>query len=150
MTLTKLSNSVLPSFPSIFDRFFDGELSDWNLNNFSGANSTLPSVNVTENNNEFLIDVAAPGLKREDFKVNYDNGILAISSEKKNESVSKSDEKVTRKEFSYESFQRSFSIAEQVIDAENIKANYTDGILHIVLPKREELKPKPAREIEIF
>ena len=85
MTLAKLSNNWFPSAPSIFDRFFDGELMDWNRTNYSSTDTTLPAVNVKENDNEFLIDVAAPGLKKEDFKVNYDNGRLTISSEKKNE-----------------------------------------------------------------
>ena len=154
MTLAKLSpdsyRGWFPSVPSIFDRFFDGELMDWNRTNYSSTDTTLPAVNVKENENEFLIDVAAPGLKKEDFKVNYDNGRLTISSEKKNEFEEKKDEKVTRREFSYQSFQRSFTVSENVVDAEKISANYEDGILHISLPKREEVKPKPTRQIEIM
>jgi HSP20 family protein len=149
MTLAKLSNSWIPSFPSLFDRFFDGELMDWNTSNFSSTNTTLPAVNVKENENEFLIDVAAPGLKKEDFKIHYDNGRLTIASEHKNETEEKNGEKTTRREFSYESFQRSFSVAENVVESEKIAANYENGILHITLPKREEVKPKPSREINI-
>ncbi len=150
MTLAKLSNSFFPSMPSLFERFFDNELMDWNNSNYSSTNSTLPAVNVKENDNEYLIDVAAPGLKRDDFKVNYDNGRLTISSEKKNEVTEKDGEKLTRCEFSYQSFQRSFTISESRIEADKISANYEDGILHLVLPKREEVKPKPARQIEIM
>ncbi|MCU4155517.1 Hsp20/alpha crystallin family protein [Carboxylicivirga sp. A043] len=150
MTLAKLSNNWFPSAPSIFDRFFDGELMDWNRTNYSSTDTTLPAVNVKENDNEFLIDVAAPGLKKEDFKVNYDNGRLTISSEKKNEKEEKDSGKITRREFSYQSFQRSFTVSEHVVDAEKIGANYENGILHIILPKREELKPKPAKQIEIL
>ncbi|WP_430810092.1 MULTISPECIES: Hsp20/alpha crystallin family protein [unclassified Carboxylicivirga] len=149
MTLAKLSNNWFPSVPSIFDRFFDGELMDWNRTNYSSTDTTLPAVNVTENDNEFLIDVAAPGLKKEDFKVDYDNGRLTISSEKKNEKEEKEGEKVTRREFSYQSFQRSFTVSESVIDADKIGANYDNGILHITLPKREEVKPRPAKQIAI-
>lgn len=149
MTLARLSNNAFPSLPSLFDRFFDGELMDWNRSNYSETNSTLPAVNVKENDNEFLIDVAAPGLKKDDFNVNYDNGRLSISAEKKNEIEEKEGEKVTRHEFSYQSFQRSFTVAETTIDAEKIAANYDSGILHIKLPKREEVKPKPAKEIKI-
>lgn len=149
MTLAKLSNNLFPSFPSIFDRFFDGELMDWNSSNYSSTNTSLPAVNVKENDNEFLIEVAAPGLQKDDFKVNYDNGRLSISSEKKNQSEEKEGEKITRREFSYQSFQRSFTVSEHVIDAEKIAANYQNGILHITLPKREEVKPKPAKQIEI-
>ncbi|WP_430816299.1 Hsp20/alpha crystallin family protein [Carboxylicivirga sp. RSCT41] len=150
MTLAKLSNNWFPSAPSIFDRFFDGELMDWNRTNYSSTDTTLPAVNVKENDNEFLIDVAAPGLTKEDFKVNYDNGRLTISSEKKNRLEEKDGEKITRREFSYQSFQRSFTVSENVVDAEKIGANYENGILHITLPKREEVKPKPAKQIEIM
>ncbi len=149
MTLAKLSNNWFPSVPSLFDRFFDGELMDWNSSNYSSTDTTLPAVNVKENENEFLIDVAAPGLKKEDFKVHYDNGRLSISSEKKNEFEEKKGEKITRREFSYQSFQRSFTVAENIIDAEKIAASYENGILHLSLPKREEVKPKPAKEIAV-
>ena len=149
MALAKLSNNWFPSTPSIFDRFFDGDLMDWNRSNFSSTNSTLPAVNVKENQNEFLIEVAAPGMNREDFKVHYDNGRLTISSEHENKTEEKEDEKVTRREFSYQSFQRSFTVAENAVDADKIGASYKNGILHIRLPKREELKPKPAKEIKI-
>lgn len=122
---------------------------DWNNENFAGSNSTLPAVNVKENDNEYLIEVAAPGLKRGDFKVNYDNGRLTISSEKRVEHEEKDGEKVTRREFSYQSFQRSFTIPETTVAVDKITAKYEDGILHITLPKREEVKPKPAKEIKI-
>ena len=146
MTLAKLSNSWVPSF---MDRFFEGDLMNWNSSNFAGENSTLPAVNVRENENEFLIDVAAPGLKKGDFMLNYDNGRLTISSEKKNEKEEKDGDRITRREFSYQSFQRSFSVPENAVDTEKIAARYKDGILHVTLPKREEVKPKPAREIRI-
>lgn len=122
---------------------------DWNRSNFSSTDSTLPAVNVKENNNEFLIEVAAPGMNKEDFQIHYDNGRLSISSELKKRHEEKEGEKVTRREFSYQSFQRSFTVAENAVAAEKIVANYKSGILHIILPKREELKPKPAREIKI-
>ena len=149
MTLARLSNNWLPSMPSIFDRFFDGELMDWNNSNYSSTNTTMPAVNVKENDNEFLIDVAAPGMTKDDFKVSYDNGRLTISSELKNEKEEKDGEKVTRREFSYQSFQRSFTVSESMVESENIAASYENGILHITLPKREEVKPKPSRQIDI-
>lgn len=149
MTLARLSNDWFPTFPSLVNRFFEGDLMDWNNENFAGSNSTLPAVNVKENDNEYLIEVAAPGLKRSDFKVNYDNGRLTISSEKRVEHEEKDGEKVTRREFSYQSFQRSFTIPETTVAVDKIAAKYEDGILHITLPKREEVKPKPAKEIKI-
>ncbi|MBN1117575.1 MAG: Hsp20/alpha crystallin family protein [Bacteroidales bacterium] len=156
MTLARLTDDLYRNkmFPSLFDRFFEGDLmvpmdlgrNSWN---YAGTNSTLPAVNIKENDDEFLIEVAAPGLKKDDFKINYENGRLTISSEKKEEFKDEKDGKVNRKEFSYQSFQRSFTIAEEAIDAEKIKAKYSEGILHLTLPKREEIKPKPAREIKI-
>lgn len=151
MTLARLTNRNFPAVPSWIDRFFEGDLMDWNTWNFSDTNSTLPAVNIRENDEEFLIEVAAPGMKKNDFKVNYDNGRLTISSEKKEEKKDKKDknDRWNRCEFSYSSFQRSFTISENSVDAEKISARYDDGILYLTLPKREEIKPKPAREIRI-
>jgi HSP20 family protein len=151
MTLAKLSNGnrYYPSFPSWLDRFFEGDLMDWDSWNFAGQNSTLPAVNVKVNDNAYEIEVAAPGLKKDDFRVSYDNGRLTISSEWKDEKKEGEGEKITRREFSYQSFQRSFTIPEKVVDADKIKAKYSDGILRLSLPKREEVKPKPAKEIAI-
>jgi len=149
MTLARLSNNWFPSLPSLFDKFFEGDLMDWNSNNFAEFNSTLPAVNVKENENEYLIDVAAPGLNKNDFKVNYENGRLSISSEKKVEHEEKKGEKIARKEFSYQSFQRSFMVPETTVNADKISAKYEDGILHVSLPKKEEAKPKPVKEIKI-
>ncbi len=150
MTLPRLFKNDYSSFPSLVDKFFEGNLMDWDTWNFAGRNSTLPAVNVKENNEEFLIDVAAPGLAKKHFKVNYNNGRLVISSEKENMNEEKDEEKVTRREFSYQSFQRSFTVPENIVNADKISANYNEGILHVVLPKREEVKPKPARDIKIL
>lgn len=149
MTLRKYENRAFPSFPSLLDRFFEGNLMDWNSWNFAELDSTLPAVNVRENDNEILIDVAAPGLKKNDFNVNFDNGRLTISSEKKDEKTEKEGDKVTRREFNYQSFQRSFNVPENMVDTEKINAKYSDGILKVTLPKREEVKPKPSKEIKI-
>ena len=116
---------------------------------FVGSNSTLPAVNVKENEHEFCIDVAAPGMNKEDLKVSFENGSLTISSEKKAEHEEKDGERLTRKEFSYQAFQRSFNVPENIVNADAIGAKYEDGILHIKLPKREEAKPKPAKTIKI-
>lgn len=150
MTLPRLFKNDYSSFPSVVDKFFEGNLMDWDTWNFAGSNSTLPAVNVKENNEEFILDVAAPGLAKNDFKVNYNNGRLVISSEKESKSEDKDGEKVTRREFSYQSFQRSFTVPENIVNADKISANYNEGILHVVLPKREEVKPKPARDIKIL
>lgn len=149
MAIAKLSDNLFPSFPSFFNKFFEGDMMDWSNSNFAGTNSTLPAVNIREGNDAFQIEVAAPGMSKDHFKVNYDNGRLTISSELKNEQESNKKESYTRREFRYMSFQRTFTIPETMVDGEKIKATYKDGILNISLPKREELKPKPAREIKI-
>lgn len=149
MTLARISNPWMSSLPSLLDRFFEGDLMDWNSSNFSDTNTTLPAVNIKEDSDHFMIEVAVPGMKKDDFKVDFDNGRLTISSERKNENVEKEGEKVTRREFSYQSFQRSFTIPENMVDAEKISAKYENGILHLKLPKREEIKPKPAKQIAI-
>ena len=89
MTLARLSDNVYSSFPSLFNRFFEGDLMDWTNSNYAGRNSTLPAVNVKENKNEFIIEVAAPGMKKNDFKLNYENGRLTISSELTEEMTSR-------------------------------------------------------------
>ncbi len=140
---------MFPKTLSLFDRFFEGDMMDWNQRNFAGSNSTLPAVNVKENDDEFILDVAAPGMKKSDFKIHYDNGRLTISSEISNENIEKEGERTTRQEFNYRSFQRSFNVQENVVDPDKINAKYEDGILHVSLPKRDEVKPKPSREIKI-
>jgi len=149
MTLTRLNNNLWsPTFPSLINKFFNEDLMDWGTN-FAANNSTMPAVNIKENENEFKIDVAAPGMNKSDFKVNYDSGRLVISAETKSEKEEKDGEKVTRKEFSYQSFQRTFNISENVVNVDKVEAKYEDGILHVILPKREEAKPKEPRQIAI-
>lgn len=134
-------------FPSLLENFFGRDLTDFD--NFFQRRGSVPAVNIKENDNEFEIDVAAPGLKKEDFKLNLDNNVLTISSEKEIRNEEK-DEKgnYTRQEFGYQSFSRSFTLPEMV-DADKIKANYKDGILKINVPKREEAKKRSPRNIDI-
>ncbi len=146
MTLLKRSNLLLPAF---WDNFFSGELRDWDNANFSSTGTTLPAVNVKENKEAFEIEVAAPGMSRGDFKVDLENNLLTITSERKEEKQEEEKGRFTRREFSYQSFRRSFTVPENLVDREKIAARYNDGILCITLPKKEEVKPKPARAIEI-
>ncbi|MDD3079790.1 MAG: Hsp20/alpha crystallin family protein [Paludibacter sp.] len=144
MLLVRNSNQV----PSLFDRFFDGELFDWANQNYSETNTTLPSVNVKEDTDAFTVEVAAPGFEKGDFKIELNHNTLTISSEKKVENETKDGEHFTKREFSYQSFSRSFSLP-QTADGEKIEAAYDKGILTVSIPKREEAKPKPAKMIEI-
>ena len=144
----KRSNSYYPSFTNFFDNFFGNNLMDWSNSNYSDTNTTLPAVNVRETDESFEIEVAAPGMDKKDFKINLENEVLTISSEKKDEKKEKNG-KFSRREFSYQSFQRSFTIPNSVVEGNEIKARYNDGILVISLPKKEEAKPRPPREIKI-
>jgi HSP20 family protein len=138
-----LRNSrFLPSFnDDFFGKDFLADFFD------SSTHKSIPEVNVMENKDEFRIEVAAPGLAKNDFKVDINNNVLTISSEKEAKDVEEN-EKFIRREFSYNSFQRSFSLPETV-NQDKISANHKDGILTISIPKRDEAKEKPKREIKI-
>lgn len=141
-------NNYQPSFPSFFDDIFTKDLFGMDRD-FSPFKSN-PAVNIKENDESFKIEVAAPGLKKEDFNVELDQNVLTISFEQKGEKEEKDEkEKFTRREFSYSSFKRSFTIPENVVNAEEINAQYNDGILSLHLPKKEEAKVQAKRLIEI-
>ena len=124
------------------------------MNDFFGQTTlqSIPAVNVVEHNDGFRIDVAAPGLKKEDFKLNLNHNNLTISAyrEERNEqpAAQSNQEKYARREFSYTSFQRTFMLPNSV-EADQIKASYEDGVLTIEIPKREEAKVQPPRQIAI-
>jgi len=121
---------------------------NWDNLNFSDTNTTIPAVNVKEDEDKFQIEVAAPGMNKEDFKIKLENNVLSICSEKKEEKEEKKPN-YSRREFSYQSFQRSFTLPEGHVQSEKITAKYNDGILIVELPKREEVKPQPPKEISI-
>jgi HSP20 family protein len=133
------------SWPSLVDEFFNGDLFPTFFDTETRYN--VPAVNIAESKDDYRIDVAAPGLNKEDFKIALENSVLTISSEKEEKHEEK-DEKVMRREFSYSSFSRSFTLP-QTVNSEKIKATHKDGILQVVIPKREESKEKPSREIKI-
>jgi HSP20 family protein len=144
-SLVKTNGAFFPALPSLIDEFFSRDWLDSSLANWRVTGATLPAVNVSETNDEFRIEVAAPGMKRSDFKVELDNNVLTISSEREDRSEEKDEHgNYTRKEFSYQSFQRSFSLPENKVLGEKITARYLDGILHITVPKSEVAKVKPA------
>jgi len=149
MTLVKTTNRMFPTFPSFFDNLFSRDLMDWNNSNFSSTNTTIPAVNIRENDELFLIEVAAPGLAKENFKVNLDRNRLIITSEQKEEKNGNETE-YFRREFSYQSFERSFVLPVGTVDGDKITAKYNNGILLVTIPKKEEVKPKPTREIDIL
>jgi len=141
---------MLPAFrtnmyaPAFMDQFLNNSTPSrrFNQNRFSS-----PAINIIENEKDFILDVAAPGLNKSDFTIELDNDVLSISSEVKSKEE-KSEENFTRKEFNYNSFKRLFSVPDSV-DGSKIKASSKNGILSIVLPKKEEAIPVPTREIKI-
>jgi HSP20 family protein len=141
MTLVKFNNT----FPSFLDEFFGGDIFDSNRNSAIGNN--LPAVNVKENEKNFEVEVAAPGMKKEDFKIELDNNMLGISSERKEENEEEKG-KYTRREFRYSSFKRTFTLPENV-DSNKIKASYKEGVLTIDIPKVAEKKKEKSKMIEI-
>ena len=149
MTLIKFKNSgnadrisSLPSFYNdVFKNLIYGNPFD------SSPFMTLPAVNISESDDKFVVELAAPGLKKEDFKIEVEERVLKISAESKTENKS-DDKRYSRSEFSYASFSRSFNLPE-LVSADSISAEYQNGVLAINLPKREEAKPKPVREIKV-
>ena len=145
MTLLKFANgqknpAVNPFFSDVFDSIInDSFLSD-------KLSSRVPAVNIAETENEFRIDLAAPGLKKEDFKINLEKDVLTISADKKTENVEEG-KKFSKREYNYNSFTRSFTLPE-IADQTKISAEYADGILKLNVAKKEEAKIQ-SREIAV-
>src|SRR5690606_4132520 len=140
MSIVKRQNVLFPSLMNEILR------PDW----FGGVDINkhhIPAVNVKETDSSFELEMAIPGRKKDDIKIEIDKEVLTISSEITKEE-NETEENFTRKEFSFSSFKRVFSLPETV-DADKINASYEDGILRFVLPKKEEALPKPKRMVEI-
>ena len=140
---TKNNGSLIPSvFSDLLDtdRFF----SNWFEKEFA---SRVPAVNIKENGKEFSIELSAPGFSKNDFKVNVADDVLTISAEKQEE-TKEENERFTRKEFSYNSFTRSFVLPKSA-SGEKIDAKYENGVLKLALPKKEEAKTSPKKEIKV-
>ena len=149
-TIVKRSNgSLLPANQrTLFDDFFNRELFNWGNDNFSASRTTLPSINIKELEDAFEVEVAAPGMQKEDFNITLDGNSLTISSVKEDQQEENSGQ-YTRKEFSYQSFQRSFQLSKDVVDDENIEARYENGILRLTIPKKESARIHAPRVIEV-
>lgn len=145
MTLVKFKRNQHPFASNIFNVFDD-------FFNHTGFHpdpfkNRVPAVNISEEDHQYMIEVAAPGLTKSDFNVALDQDVLTISAAKKEES-SDDGEAYTRKEFNYTSFSRSFNVPD-TIDREKIAAKYSDGILHLTLPKKEVAKKEGPATIKI-
>ncbi|MBT8219766.1 MAG: Hsp20/alpha crystallin family protein [Bacteroidia bacterium] len=135
-------SDLFPTVSSAFEPFFNFD-SPWDKFNFEMNN---PAVNITDTDKEFMMEVAAPGMKKSDFDIEVDNHVLTISSEEESSTETK-EENYTRKEFSYSSFRRSFTLPENVLE-DKIKATYKDGILKVHIPKTK-MTVKSAKTIEV-
>ncbi|WP_339756730.1 Hsp20/alpha crystallin family protein [Algoriphagus aquimarinus] len=138
---------------SLFDDFPSRGLVDWlDAAGFgrSTESSTLPSVNIAETGNDFRVEMAVPGMQKENFKVELDNNTLTIQAavSENSEDTTRENVNYARKEFSYRSFKRSFYLP-NTVESDNIEAKYQDGILKLIIPKREEAKQKPVKTIQI-
>lgn len=146
MTLVK-TNKNGNMFPSLLSGFFDTDkffTNSWFENEF---NQSLPALNITEEAKNFAIELAVPGYKKSDFKITAEEGVLTISAEKQEEKNAE-EKRYTRKEFCYESFTRSLQLPGNSLP-EKIDAKYEDGILKLVLPKKEITAPKEKKEIKV-
>jgi HSP20 family protein len=142
MKLIRFNNQ--PNYFNLLDNFFEREFSELTEKNCG----FLPATNIIDKKEAFELELAVPGMKKEDFKISLENNFLTISSEiecKKPEE----DSTYTRKEFSYCSFSRSFTLP-KTVNTETINAQYENGLLKISLPKKEELINKVQKEIQVM
>lgn len=111
------------------------------------ARFKVPATNIRESGDDFVIEVAAPGMEKSDFEVNVDNGVLSIGYEREEKHENEGEE-YTHREFGYSSFRRSFTLPD-TIDGDKVDAKYKNGVLYVTLPKKENAKKKPARLIDV-
>jgi len=135
-----------PAWTSFIDELFNEEAGYIKNADFNKGMSS-PKVNIKESEDGYTLEMAVPGFKKSDFVIDLENESLSVSVEIKNEKEQSKDN-YTRKEFAYASFKRTFLLPDTVQE-DKIEAVYTDGILSLSIPKREEAKPKPARKITI-
>lgn len=142
-SLTRLSERM----PVFFDDFFKPWNEWFDKSGYLGRIMNVPAVNISEEKNEYLVSLAVPGMKKDDFKIDVDGNILTISSEKE-ETKEEKEKAFTRKEYNYSSFSRSFTLPDAV-NKEKIDAKYEDGVLKISLPRKEEAKKPAAKQIAV-
>jgi HSP20 family protein len=148
MTLIKRNGTTFPAIPALFDDLFSRELFNWGNSNFSSTSTTVPLANIRETTDNFEVELAAPGMEKKDFKVTLEGNTLTISSQRENQE-NENEEGYSRREFSYQSFMRSFILPKDVVKAEEIVAKYDNGLLLLTIPKQEHVKQKGPRLIEI-
>jgi len=147
MMTTAKTNKGENLFPRLWSDFFDTERFPATRWFEREQKNSLPAVNIKESATQFSVEFAAPGFKKSDFKINVEGTLLTVEAEKSEEKNEKN-ERFTRKEFSYNSFERSFTLP-QSVNGEKIDAKYSDGILSLTIPKKDVSKENPKKEIKI-
>jgi HSP20 family protein len=147
-TLMKTRQNMFPAIPSLLNSFLQDDWLDSTLGSQRTGTTTLPAANIRETENDFRIELAAPGMRKEDFRVELNNDVLTVAAEQEMKNENKEGD-YTRREFSYQSLQRSFTLPDDRVKGEQITARYQDGVLEIVVPKRQEAKAKSVRQIAI-
>jgi HSP20 family protein len=144
---TKALTKFTERMPMVFDDFFKPWNEWFDNGGLFGSTLRMPAVNITEHNNVFEVTLAAPGMKKEDFKIDVDGNMLTISCEKE-ETKEEKEKKFTRKEYNFSTFSRSFTLPEEV-NKEKIEASYENGLLKLSLPRKEEAKKPAAKHIAV-
>lgn len=142
MTLVRRNENVFPDF---WNNFFENE---WFPTHQSRKTESRPAVNIKETDKLYQLDMALPGVKKEHIQIDVENDSITISAESSENSETKKEGKVTRREFNYSSFKRTFTLPEDTVQ-ENISAKYTDGILSVEFPKADLKKEEPVKKIAI-
>jgi HSP20 family protein len=134
----KRTNGGFPTLPSLYERFYDDDF----FSNFPMFRKFLsvPAVNVLEEKDKFILEVAAPGMEKKDFEITVKEGVMTVKAEKE-EKIEETEKGYTRREYDFHSFERSFWLPENV-NAEKVDAKYENGVLKLILPKIEVKEPK--------
>jgi HSP20 family protein len=149
-TLVRNNRNLFPTIPSFFEEMLGKDWLNWPSASNTGSAGSMPAVNVRETNEAYELEVAAPGMNKQDFKVELDNNLLIISAEKENKQEDQDNKgNYSRREFSYQSFVRTFNLPEQMVQGDKIAASYKDGVLLVSIPKTDVGKVKQVKQIKI-
>jgi HSP20 family protein len=143
-----VNTNLLPTVPKFFEDDWNN-IFDWTSPNFKKVNTTLPSVNIEETKDEFIIEMAAPGMNKEEFRIELKNNILFVQGESKTENKEDKNSYYNLREFNYCNFKRSFKLNSAIVDHQKIEASYNNGILCIKIAKQEQAKEKPVIQISV-
>lgn len=148
MKLIKRTNEPTSGFDSMLDHFFNDSFLNWPSTPALTNGGSQPAYNIKEEDDHWHLELAVPGMKKSDFKIDLEKDLLTVSTVK-TETEEKTNDHYTFRQFGRLSFSKSFRLRDNMVNEEEISASYEDGILHITLPKREEAKANVKREISV-